>query len=79
MEAYKSLKTFYLLRCVSLARVEGANSPKVTDAVQDRELLKLAVARRLHHGRLDKGSEALESAFLRARVIREWEGGTAPI
>lgn len=65
-EAYKSLTKFFLRRCVGLERAHGANSPQVTDTSQDRELLALAVARRLHPGKLNKGNETLEAASKRA-------------
>ena len=50
LEAYRSLLKFYLRRCVGLARAHGANSHQVTNAVQDLELITLAVARRLYQG-----------------------------
>ena len=43
LEAYRRLMKFYLRRCVGLARVHGANSPQVTNAVQDKDLLTFSV------------------------------------
>ena len=72
LEEYCGLLKFYLRRCVCLARAHGANSHQVTDAVQDRELITLAVARRLYQGEDGKGNEVLETAALRARITRAW-------
>ena len=77
LEAYRSLLKFYLRRCVGLARAHGPGSQQVTDAVQDRELLTIAVARRLYQGEDGKGNEVLETAALRARISRAWGGGAA--
>ena len=47
--------------------------------MQDRELITLAVARRLYQGEDGKGKEVHETATLRARITRAWEGGAALI
>lgn len=77
LETYRNLHIFLLLRCFGLARAYSPSSQQVTDAVQDRELLTIAVARRLYQVKEGKRNEVLETAALRFRISRPWGGGQA--
>ena len=77
LEAYRTLHISVLRRCAGVARARGPDDQATTDALQDRELLTLAVARRLYQGEEGKGNDALETAALRARISRAQAGGDA--
>lgn len=50
LEVYRRPLNSLTCRCIGLARTYGAGSALVADAVKDRELVTLAVARRVYQG-----------------------------
>lgn len=56
--------------CTGPARTRGASAPDTTEALQDREMLTLAVDLRLYQGEEGWRKDALEISALRRRITR---------